>query len=71
MDQEGLSPGNHLFTPFLFPLDVEVMVQVRGLLRKHAVKQRRWGGSIWNLHQKLRYIPSEHSVFHARLGVLG
>ena len=40
--QKDLSKCGHLFVPILFPLDVEIIVRVRGLLRKHNVKQRRW-----------------------------
>ena len=68
--QKDLSKCGHLFVPILFPLDVEVIVQARGLLCKHNVKQRRWR-AVMELNTRLRRaLSAEHSALHTHLGML-
>ena len=65
------SKCGHLFVPILFPLDVEVIVQARGLLCKHNVKQRRWR-AVTELNTRLPgALSAEPSALHAHLGLLG
>ena len=64
------SKCGHLFVPVLFPLDVEVIVQARGLLCKHNLKQRCW--AYIELNTRLPgALSAEHSALHAHLGLLG